>query len=61
MQNQSKYNIGDKVKDSEGNTFVIRSITPHNDPLIDAAAVLKGAGGEKEIGTLDLKFYTKAS
>lgn len=58
MTNQSNYTVGQKVKDSEGNEFAIRSIVDHADRLIDAAATLKGAGGEKEIGTLDLKFYT---
>lgn len=57
MLNQSKYQVGDKIKDSEGNVFSIRSIVPHRDALIDCAVILKGEGGEKEIGSLDLKFF----
>lgn len=58
MNNQSKYSVGAKIQDSGGNTFTISSIIPHRDPLVDCAVTLKGAGGEKEIGSLDLKFYS---
>ena len=58
MTNQSPYSAGQVVKDSEGNRFGIESITPHRDPLIDAAVVLRGKGGSKEIGSMELKHYT---
>jgi len=58
MTNQSNYTVGQTVKDSEGNRFAISSIIAHRDPLIDAAVILRGWGGSKEIGSLDLKFYT---
>ncbi len=58
MTNQSNYTVGQKVKDIEGNEFIIRSIIDNADIFIDASATLKGSGCEKEIGTLDLNFYT---
>ncbi len=60
MTNQSKYSAGQVIKDSEGNRFGIASITPHRDPFIDASVTLRGQGGSKEIGSLDLKFYKLA-
>jgi hypothetical protein len=41
------------------NEFSIRSITPNVNTFTDAAVVLKGAGGEKEIGSSDLKYFIK--
>lgn len=58
MTNQSNYSPSQRVMDRDGNDFIIKSIVDHPDPLIDATATLKGAGGEKEIGTLDLRSYT---
>lgn len=60
MTNQSQYKVGNKVIDSDGNSFSITEIIDNNDPLVDAAVTLRGAGGEKEIGSLELKFYKSA-
>lgn len=47
-------NKGDRIKDSEGNEFVVSELL-HN------AVSLKGQGGEKEVDVNDLKHYTKIS
>lgn len=57
MKAQTDLTVGTRVKDKDGNEFVIRSIVDHRDPLIDASVTLKGQGGEKVIGSLDLKHY----
>lgn len=57
MEYLSTFKIGQRLLDSEGNEFVLRSIRINNDPLIDSSVTLKGAGGEKEFGSLDLKYY----
>ena len=57
MEYQSTFKIGQRLVDSEGNEFVLRSMRINTDPLIDSTVTLKGFGGEKEIGALDLKYY----
>jgi hypothetical protein len=44
------YKVGVRVKDSEGNEFVIRDV-------VSNGVTLKGAGGEKEVSVSSLKHY----
>lgn len=44
------YEVGVRVKDSEGNEFVIRDV-------VSNGVTLKGQGGEIEVGVSDLKHY----
>lgn len=58
MKNQSNYNINDRIQDSEGNEFVITQIIENDHPFQDASVTLRGSGGEKEIASSDLNFFT---
>jgi hypothetical protein len=49
---------GLKVKDSEGNVFVIKEITFDNDTMYPNGVKLTNERGSKEISSFDLLYFT---
>ena len=49
---------GLRIKDSEGNIFIITEITKDGDTGYPNGVSLKGEAGEIEISSFDLLYYT---